>query len=372
MPKGCTLFIYLLEDGQGHGRYFAAMVPKDLSQRPLAPSRQTHEISTARKSVIDAIQSLYNNKNNLKETNFKKNIGLVIAKDLGLNKFFSEVIKHTFEAEVEELTLLTNDVEIPWEWAYFESKEKFFCEIVDYGKLLPERVLPGRDYSSIVQVRDASAQLASKHAILLYDDYKGKDYELPNVVKEIQEVAQLLKHAGIPEKNIHYIYGGDKRAEFKFTKAMHAYHDNLILIHFSGHFGNSGIILSDRDTVIESQEIADIMHGQKLCGTLIFLNACLTGKIKEIWDTEQNMSTAFLEAGAAGCVCTLQSVIDNYAKDFAKKFYSTIFIDHTDLTISEALRKTRIEVNNIPRVHTLLWTFYGSPNTILLFEDIKT
>jgi hypothetical protein len=141
----------------------------------------------------------------------------------------------------------------------------------------------------------------------------------------------------------------------------------LKIIHYSGHSSGKGLLPTPR-TILSSGDIAAAPRSFD-ANPIVFLNSCSSGQIKQIWEQEANLATAFLARGACGCVVTSLPVSDRASQKFAVSFYEKALDVEKAPPIGEIIRiirleqgKDRVTKNDLTR---LFFDYYGDPRTRL-------
>lgn len=330
---------------------------------PFQEAGLSHNIFDLRRDILRQLNNLMNDSMTIDL--LRDEIGKKLKTILGLNALFTNVQKYAGQ----EISIRTNDVEIPWEWVYFEDKEKFLCELFPYGKIFLEEIklisLPRKPIRSCdKRIED---QLKESVVLILYDKGGSEGLEkLPYVEDEINILIKLFKNSGIPSENIFPIDGSKTEAESDFIKVITTRRENLKIIHFAGHIMKDSLLMSNGGR-IECSEIMDITADGKLNAPLVFLNGCFSANIVKEWKQEKNLSTAFLISGASGCICTRMSIGDENASNFSRIFYKKLLSKDEDAptTIGSVLQTARQEFKascSTKDFSWLLYTLYGNPS----------
>ncbi len=364
MPDN-RLFIYYIKDIYRENEEYYVMAWFG-ETGPAPPSFQEAEISynifNLRRDVLEQLRKLTDNF--MTVDLLREKVGVKLRTQLGLNEFFENVRKYAGT----EISIRTNDVQIPWEWVYFEEEGKFLCELFPYGKVFLEKI----KLVSAPQERPASLskrieeQLKESVVLVLHDKGgNGKLRSLPFVEEEVENLQIVFREAGIPEKNILTIDGSEKDAESNFMDIITKRRENLRIIHYAGHIMEDSLFMTSGK--IECKEIEDVTAHKRMKGPLVFLNGCFSANILEEWEQEKNLSTSFLISGASGCVCTRRFIGDKAASNFSRKFYEKLLSKDEDVptTIGSVLQIARQEFKkNCPPgdVNWLLYTLHGNPS----------
>lgn len=363
MPEN-RLFIYHIKNTfeQGKENYVMAWLGEMDPAKRFRPADVSSNIANCRRDILSQLREL--NKGYMTLDLLRDNVGKRLKTHLGLNKLFTSLQRF----EDKEISIITNDVQIPWEWVYFEEKGKFLCELFPYGKEFLERIesiSPPKEEPSEV-IPKLADQLKKSYVLILYDTGGSRGLaSLPSVRVEIKDLQILLEETGIPKKNILTIDGGKKDAESSFMDIITKGAENLKIIHYAGHIMRNSLYMTSGE--IECKEIEDATAHKKLSAPLVFLNGCFSADILEEWEQEKNLSTSFLMAGASGCICTRRDIGDTVASDFSRKFYETLLSkDNSAPTrIGSVLQSARQEFKKGCSENDfgwLLYTLHGSPS----------
>lgn len=330
---------------------------------PFQEAGLSHNIFDLRRDILEQLNNLMNDTMTIDL--LRDEVGKKLKAILGLNAIFTNIQKYAGQ----EISIRTNDVEIPWEWVYFEDKGKFLCELFPFGKVFLEEIKLISPSRKLILSRDKNIedQLKESVVLILYDKGgSGGLRELPYVEDEIKDLIKLFKNSGIPSENIFPIDGSEKKAESNFMNIIITRRENLKIIHFAGHIMKDSLLMSNGGR-IECSEILDVTADGKLCAPLVFLNGCFSGNIVKEWKQEKNLSTSFLTSGASGCICTRRSIGDKVAYNFSRIFYEKLLSknDESPTTIGSVLQTARQEFKaNCPvkDFSWLLYTLHGNPS----------
>jgi len=374
MPDARTTIILFLIDNQGvpgveSENYLCSLfVTPETSS--FSPAKVTFDTRGLRKKILSLIADGIPTVEKL-----RKDLGQRIWKHFGLARVFTHLKTH------EQVTFLTNDALIPWEWAA-DPKGKTICEMMPCGTVFFEQMEFAA--KAIQGIRSANAfhdideQIQRMKAILLFDagDHHGLE-SLPRSKDEAESIRDVLIESGLKSTNITTADGAKDDAEDAFLNAIHSMRRDLGIIHYSGHIQDGNLRL--KHDKIECKEITDNFESNsRLRRTLVFLNGCESGEVKDVWNKEKNMSTAWLKAGAGGIICCRQEIFDDDACAFAGTFYRKLLSEEGRYqSVGSALKLTREEMieNRGQSVSWLQYTLFGHPHFSLLqpprLEDLK-
>ena len=145
---------------------------------------------------------------------------------------------------------------------------------------------------------------------------------LPEVVQELKVIDQLFADTEGEVKVIWQATQADLETHFDLLR------NDLRLFHFSGHAGPHAIQLN-RDYHTAALSFAEGLS--RLIGMapglrLVFLNGC---------STEGQVQT-FLDQGIPAVIATTKPLLDQYAVDFARRFYQNFTRRNSKMTLQQA------------------------------------
>ncbi|MCA1568648.1 MAG: CHAT domain-containing protein [Acidobacteria bacterium] len=303
-----------------------------------------------------------------------KDIGEFIFHKFECKRIFDELFS---KQTISNLVIYTNDPSIPWQWAYDSEKDVFACERFAMGKIFMQEVNKGRgdqlqSFVSRNKQVDKNGQplvvLQDKSALILVGDWPGHINEIPKAAREGDLLKSTFRQKRFGEVKL--IKGND----VQFSEALRVMADKLKIIHYSGHSSEKGL-LPTPDAVLSPHDIFENPRALS-ANPVVFLNSCLSGVVKKIWEQEASLATAFLASGACGCVVTSLPVSDIASEKFAIAFYEMALKGESAPSIGEIVRLIRIEQaqdeeikNDLTR---LFFDYYGDPRTRLEPSRIHT
>jgi len=145
---------------------------------------------------------------------------------------------------------------------------------------------------------------------------------LPEVVQELKTIDRLVSDTEAEVKVIWQATQADLETHFDLLR------NDLRLFHFSGHAGPHAIQLN-RDYHTAALSFAEGLS--RLVGVapglrLVFLNGC---------STEGQVQT-FLDQGIPAVIATTKPLLDQYAVDFARRFYQNFTRRNSKMTLQQA------------------------------------
>jgi CHAT domain len=257
------------------------------------------------------------------------------------------------------ITITTNDLQLPWELMCFG--DKILCLEQPVSRMPMGYAIPKKVKDRIP--RD------QKRFLLMWSDPQNN---LKFVRKEIENIAGALECEpgtevevieGVTGRQLNdHLLNSDRYDVIHY--AGHAYFDDArperssLLVHTDGSTGN----LAKYERYF-AQKIRRLLKGQPLA----FLNACETGHAAPERNEDytlrtpaEGLASAFVYAGALGCVGSLWPVQDKCAADFAIAFYRQLLDGET---LGEAMRQARMNVRaRYPNSATwATFMLYGDP-----------
>ncbi|MFA5181300.1 MAG: hypothetical protein WC405_08245 [Syntrophales bacterium] len=281
MTHNSPILIIRLSDDKK--RYSTYLIDKEETSYSYLPSYETKDISKSRELIINNITAflkyyVYGTPVSLKPSQIQvpesiasaidqnyvplktmeEFIGSLIFNKLGCDDFFRYLWGQSVPNSNINLIIVTNDIEIPWEWAFNITKKEFLCESFSVGRILLEDI---KDYfnpasfSSFNLIKfeeflqktgelkhyiQPKKAMQNAHVALIYDSY---DDDLLNEIRLTldnvqQEIEELKKNPpGIAA--IKFITESLKKAEKLLEK-----HNN--------NSGNEKLTLQNLTTEIEA------------------------------------------------------------------------------------------------------------------------
>jgi hypothetical protein len=295
-----------------------------------------------------------------------KGIGNFLFHKFECGKIFDELFQRD---TIKNLIIYTNDPAIPWQWVYDSETDQFACERFAVGKIFMQEVRKDRSdrlqgflsrARPVDKEGEAVVVLQDKSALILVGDWPGHRNQLPRAAKEGALLQATFKQKRFGD--VQLVLGDD----VKFSEKLRVMADRLKIIHYSGHSSGEGLLPTPK-AILAPGDIANIRRLS--ANPVVFLNSCLSGIIKTIWEQDASLATAFLASGACGCVVTSLPVSDRASEKFAVAFYEKALKGETALPIGEIVRTIREEQardaetkNDLTR---LFFDYYGDPRTRL-------
>jgi hypothetical protein len=130
---------------------------------------------------------------------------------------------------------------------------------------------------------------------------------LPEVVNELRIIQRLLTETGGNAEPIWQVTRED------LERAFDTQRDDLHLFHYSGHAGPTGLQLNQDGQAMRISFAGGLarMAGMASKLKLVFLNGCSTA----------DQAAAFLDRGVPAVIATSKPLADQYAVEFARRFY---------------------------------------------------
>ncbi len=218
--------VLILTLSQDKTKYYAHLIDKEDTTYAYIPSKETEDISGSRNKVIKNIKLFLRHyiycekfeQNELNRTDedyvtfgflqnytplhsLKKFVATKIFSSLGLADFF----KFIANLRDTSLTVVTNDLEIPWEWTYLAENEgmlaQFLCEKFALGKIFTETTdkhinlddLSFFDQKRRVEAKGIICKISDAKAAIVYDNYQE---DLKTAIEALsQDIQEILKES---------------------------------------------------------------------------------------------------------------------------------------------------------------------------------
>lgn len=364
-----TVFLFLIDKKGvprfGSEKYLCSLIETPQRRNSFSPASLTHDNKENRSNIIRLIEELSNDSD--PGIGSIRNIGDAVLGDLGLVRILRRIVSNN-----DEVTFVTNDPAIPWEWASADTQPSI-CEQISCGNVFFEQLAQTVQEARTRKTWDTFDEYVSRtEALLLFDrgGHNGLD-KLDGTEAEVLAIKTALIGCGLSESHVRIVDGNDRHAEPTFLREVRRMGENLGIIHYAGHILNGDIRL--RHSAIEQKEIYENFPDDCLPKPLVFINGCESGSIRDVWEKSKNLSTAWLAAGALAVVACRLAVLDSKAQEFASKFYSNILAKkHSGRSLGTVLKDTRIELMKTnPDVSWLQYTLIGHPH-LRLFEPTRT
>ncbi len=368
-----TLILFLLDRHAvpklNAEQYLCGLVETPQPQDPFSLANVTDQDNKAnRKTIIKLIRGMARDleEGRIISPHEIREIGEQVWWHLGLEEFFCYL-----KEQHREVTFLTNDPSMPWDWATEHSTGSSISEQQSCGSVFFEQMdLAGRAARQARRRNPFDShgeQLAKTKAILLFDE--GRHHRLsslPRVEEEVNAVRDELLKAGLEPENVQLINGYDDDAEADFLKHMRYMREDLGIIHYAGHIVDGDLRL--RRCVIQRQEIKNFFRRDKLLRSLVFINGCDSGAVPLVWEKGKNLATAWLDAGADAMIGCRLPVEDSRATLFATAFYKKLLSrEQAHDTVGKVLMDTKKElISDHPDGAWLQYTLYGYPYNYFL------
>lgn len=303
-----------------------------------------------------------------------REIGLLISK---IYEHFPSIMSLLKEHDVTHLLIYTNDISIPWQWCYNKGTGNFLCEDFALGQIfvenLDESLEKWRRWLPSVSAQEGTpdSTLANKSAVLIggfYGDDKSRA-----ITHEIKTLERMFRGEGLfaPEK-VYTIHKVESHRD-KLLTLMEEVTSTAKIIHYGG--------LIEQDKLLMSTDTADIIAPEFIRGRtrifnfasypLVFLNGCNSGEIDDVWNKAAQLSTAFLDANASGCVVTSLPVGGNTCVQMASDFYAEVLDQEDPCTYGEALQRAvrKSKDRDLWDPMRLFFVLYGDPRSQLIYPS---
>ncbi len=293
--------------------------------------------------------------------------------DLMYRLFLPESIQEYLRANLCSLTISTNDLELPWEFMYYnhtpdvqeddsppnDDVENFLCLSRPIARRLMGRPLPTD--------RATRSNRPAKRQFLFIANPTG---DLPGAENEVNAVVEALKQNWADQIEV-TLLAREAASGRQLNQLLRS--DRFDVIHYSGHafFDDndpdySGLLLHNRE-IFFADKIRRLLGGRPL----VFLNACesarssnegrtTSGLSYNLQKPAQGLAASFVYGGALGCLGSLWPINDLRAAHFAVEFYNHVLEGQM---IGEAMRRARVRIKG-DQPNEITWAafvLYGDP-----------
>jgi hypothetical protein len=247
--------------------------------------------------------------------------------------------------EIKHIHVLSKEPWIPWEiMVPFEGSEEdeFLCQRYNFSRFL------------------------AKQPIRRLQIKKAKIIGLPNS-SALKDESNWLTNT-FSQAN-HF----DKRPASTYSEVIEGLlkKGGYQLLHFSSHgqHDNRAPMLStislENDDKISPNDLlgSNSKFGQD--HPLVILNSCQSARQAYSITGIQSWVTNFINAGAAAVIGTTWSIDEESAVEFTKAFYTNL--SKGNMTVAEAVHKTRLDCKKTGNPTWLAYVYYGSPASKIMF-----
>jgi hypothetical protein len=292
--------------------------------------------------------------------------------DLMYRLFLPEAVQEYLRTTTCSLTIATNDLELPWEFMYYnhtpdaptegappnDDAENFLCLSRPIARRLMGRPLPTD--------RPPRLDRPAKRQFLFIANPTG---DLPGSEREVTAVVEALQQNWSDQIEVTELRGAEATGR-RLNQLLRS--DRFDVIHYSGHafFDDndpdySGLLLHDRE-IFFADKVRRLLGGRPL----VFLNACESARSANesrattfnynLQTPAQGLAASFVYGGALGCIGSLWPINDLRAARFAIEFYNQVLDGHL---IGEAMRRARMRIKD-DEPSEITWAafvLYGDP-----------
>lgn len=266
----------------------------------------------------------------------------ILGMDLYQRLFPDELKRILWEnkEEISSIFIISNEEWIPWEiikpFKRTESgtvKEDFWCVKYAIGRWVSKQY-PKKS----IHVRCGS--------VITYD----KNGKLQGVNDEKKNIEKILENEGIELirrcKDIHNLLS---------DKEINLFHFACDAVYDENSSDDSYLCLADGDLKARDVGVCNLKKGKPM----VFVNACGSSIIGHAVTGIGGFPKAFTDSGSLAFIGTMWKVPDKYALKFSETFYKNLF--EKSLSIGDALKKTRVDLKDLPNPMWLAYSLYGSP-----------
>jgi hypothetical protein len=237
-------------------------------------------------------------------------------------------VLHSEGRRTQTVTIVTNDLNIPWFWLKRQKYGRFLCEVCPLGLL---QLSAGARMESPDRVRSASCFRA-----LVIEGAAN----LPFVGTELDAISGFL---GSSNKRLprtfepHRVTGVDDIRSLHKSYRKQQLLDEFRIIHFSGDFDREAMILKG-----ESLDWDDLHSFNLLRGALLVLDGLSRAAGSGAWSDVQALTSVLInEWQTMGCIVSVLPVKDDpiISRVFWGAFYKELRLGSS--TVAQALLKAR-------------------------------
>jgi hypothetical protein len=292
--------------------------------------------------------------------------------DLMFRLFLPEEVQENLRTNTCSLTIATNDLELPWEFMYYdptpnqadtrvaaEDEANFLCLSRPVARQLLGRPIPGG--------RPPRSERPPRRQFLFIANPTG---DLAGAEREVEAVTEALRSEWPDQIEVTVLRGKEATGR-RLNQLLRS--DRYDVIHYSGHafFDDndpdySGLLLHNGE-IFFADKIRRLLGGRPL----VFLNACESASAANegraaatfgynLQKPAQGLAASFVYGGALGCIGSLWPINDVRAARFAIEFYRQVL---DGVMIGESLRRARIQVKGASpyEVTWAAFVHYGDP-----------
>ncbi|MBE9594493.1 MAG: CHAT domain-containing protein [Proteobacteria bacterium] len=261
-------------------------------------------------------------------------------------RLFPEELKRILwenKDEIKSIFIVSNEEWIPWEiikpYESTESgttKEDFWCI-----KYIIGRWLSNRSPEESIRIKCGS--------VIAYDK-KGK---LKRVNDEKKTIEKIIKNRGVKLISREPRYADI--LDILSDKEINLFHFACETVYDKNSSDDSYLSLADGALKARDVGVCNLKKGKPI----VFVNACESSITGCAVTGIGGFSKAFIDSGSSAFIGTMWKVPDEYALKFSEYFYKNLF--EKNLSIGEALQKTRVDLKDSPNPMWLAYSLYGFP-----------
>jgi hypothetical protein len=302
------------------------------------------------KSFMDKIEGELSNISAATYTNNRK---LEMAKDkieaIGMNlykRLFPDELKRILwenKDKIKSIFIVSDEVWIPWEIIKpYETtksgttKEDFWC--VKY--------VMGRWSSQYFPETSIRVKFGSVIAC-------DKNEKLPRVNDEKKSIEKIIENRGIDLISREPRY--NEIIDLLSDKEINLLHFACDAVYDKNSSDDSYLCLADGKLKAREVSVRNLKKGKPV----VFVNACESSITGYAVTGMGGFSKAFVDIGSLAFIGTMWQVPDGYALKFSEFFYKNLFEEN--LSIGEALKKTRADLKELTNPIWLAYSLYGHP-----------
>ena len=286
----------------------------------------------------------------------------------------------------QALSLVSNRNDIPWELMYngnIESRtEQGITKAWGYlgldmqiGRKIPTNMQITREARTQIKTRAVLNDGKLNVMLVAPCSTLNGEEECNTIERTIRK--EMKRIPELPDPDFMKIYGKEATKE---TIIEYLRKNPVDIFHFSGHGKDDGdhtyLVCNTKDPyndptneeLISPRELTKALHGEHGPPSLVFLNACVAGRVNQNHKT--TLITDCLQAGVPAVIAMTFPIVDDIAEQMGSHIYKSYLIERE--TIGEACRQARRDVHK-DYDEIVLWgplALFGDPTS--LFETNTT
>jgi hypothetical protein len=249
-----------------------------------------------------------------------------------LGDWLSTMLKPASVKGVNNITIITNDFNIPWYWMKMDTASPFLCEKFPVGTVRPQPIAPPSKPAHSDAKKSSPEEY--HYMALLINGAAG----LPCAAEELAKVQIALSGTRI---GMHKV--GAKQYDDAYALGDFAEHsDNLLLdqvkiVHFTGRHsadrGNTQLFLGGRAKAGRTLK-------ELISGSLLVLDGCSISRGEQGLRDIDLVANEWMKLGPLGCVMPVLPI--KHDPIIAEVFWNQFYLDvRSNASVGKALNKAR-------------------------------